>query len=155
MKKFLKGFAFRVICIIALMIAFAVIEKASADSNWYSDTISTYVVTDAGRLTPDITGVRDIQSIVFIHATASTETYKLYELSEDTNTVTQIGTVYLPAVVGIYPVFGDGVVLTGNPLTGADWFTVDDIFIRHDNGGTYGGPSDSYCGTDTVQILYK
>jgi len=154
MKKFFKGFTFNVICVLTLMIAFTCVSEVKADSNWYSDVISTYVVTDAGRLTPDIAGVKDIQQIVFFHATASTETYKIYELSDSTTTVNLIGTVYLPAVAGIYPVFGDGVVLTGNPLTGEDWFVVDDIFIRHDNGGTLGDIT-AYCGTDTVQILYK
>jgi len=156
MFNMLLKFRYKLVLVFLFAVVIAMIgwKPAWADSNWYSDVISTYSVTDATTLTPDITGIKKIQQIVFFHATASTETYKIYELTDSTTTATQIGTVYLPAVVGVYPVFGDGVVLTGNALTGKDWFEVDDIFIRHDNVDPTGGLT-GYCGTDTVQILYK
>lgn len=124
----------------------------AGESLWYSETVSTHAVTDAGAMTPDIDLARvQIQSAGIWHVTAATETYLMYELAGDTNTITAVGKIYCPATIGWYPFFGEGVFLTGNVLTGADMVNVPELYIRH--GST--SPTATHCPNDTMQIIYK
>jgi len=127
MKKFLL-----IVAVVSL--CFVGISKADEGYNSYTVALSTYPVTEATTLSPDLAyyGARIYKIILTNDSVSQEQTISMYDQADDTNTVTLKGRLYMLASAT-----QDQTIILDYSLGGTkDSWKVDNFAIRKSTTGS-------------------
>jgi len=117
-----------VISLLLVFMGIPVLQAASATNNLYTATVSTFAVTDTGKLTDINLSHVKIKSITLTQTAAVAQNVTIYQNFNSTTTATAVYVYAVPGTIGTYEVFPFSRVST--VMTSADCIDIPYFAVR-------------------------
>ncbi len=124
----MKKLQILVAVIAVLGVVFGLAPTLAHAGTVFSVEASTYPITEAETCAAQIQGDIDISNISFSNSGTTAQTVIMYELGDDTNTVSAVATFVIPATAGFYRPWGD--------LNYNDRIRISDVMFRKSSTST-------------------